>query len=370
MTNPASPLIHTYYLILLDVAVGVCFLVILKVGMVWGMAKLAHVLRDDDPAAKSATPTVHKKVIPHMPPMARALWYGLSIAWMLSALIQINPQFLSRPHPSAGITGSFVPHVSHASTWFANSFAQHPMSWNVLSVMVQFSVGALLWTGRGRGWGRFVAWTGAFVSLFVWVTNGFGGTFHANLGFLGGWPGPGLLMAFSLVLLALPNLDEPRMAAFTRIGLVSFWLLAAVEEVLPSNGLWTPTGMRQAFQTNSAFAEPRFVTSAIDSVAGAFIAHPVVWNAVVVATLLLFAILTILRRPILITRVVASAFLIFTWWVSQNLGLNISFALSIDTAPIVALFVWMPHALKRPTKEKRHQRSASTEDLHGNRASV
>ncbi|MCY0900902.1 MAG: hypothetical protein OWU32_01785 [Firmicutes bacterium] len=170
-------MIATYYWILWDVLIGLAFLVGFKVVGGYLMKMMYGWFSDDVSATKPKqtspmTSAETSAAASSWTPSTRFLWTGLTLAWILSAALQIRPTLVTTDVQhillvTAG-TGSSadVPGIAQAlATWWAT----HAIDANIFAILIQLVIGLMLWLGRKHWLGKATVWVSAILSLSLWI---------------------------------------------------------------------------------------------------------------------------------------------------------------------------------------------------------
>jgi len=286
---------------------------------------------------------------PASPPIwgRRILTTGLGGLWLLDALLQFQPlmvtQFVSgmlaplRVHqPAAIVSGLNV----GMHLWGLN-----PAVSDVLAAWLQMIIGLLIVLGGETGWRRTGLWLSVGWGLVVWVLGeGLGGVLTGG-GWLSGIPGSALLyvVASLMVLAPIAWWQSDRIVAVWWRVLGGLFLLAAILQAWPPAGWWTSQLGRYLLVT-ARTPQPAWVSAPIFAWARSALAHPAVWNAVLVALFTALAIAWTLpiepNHQLGRVRWWATVVVGFiTWWLGQDFGILGGMGTDPNTGGILLLLL-------------------------------
>jgi cytochrome oxidase Cu insertion factor (SCO1/SenC/PrrC family) len=278
-------------------------------------------------------------------PMARRyLRIVFGMLWILDGLLQAQPQM------AAGFGRDVLaPALATGPGWLSDAagplvrlFTRHPVTADAATVWVQLGLGVLLILGGTGILSRFAIWASAAWSVAVWfIGEGMGGLFSPGAGWVVGAPGAVLvyLMAAALLLAPWSWWEGDRVQLLVRRAVGTWLVIGAGLQALPWEGFWSSTGAAAAFADGAATKQPELFRQPIASAADAAGRHPVAFNALLVAALLIVGAGLILSRAsgwVLAGLLLCTA----TWWLAQDFGVLGGMATDPNTAfPLGLLLV-------------------------------
>ncbi len=337
-----SELLANYYLSLWEVLIGLSFLVVGKVIGGYVMKYVYDLVRDDDDH-----PAGREKKARRSPPVGsrRLLWAGLASLYAVSGLLQIRPVLVTAS--PAAFFAAVAPQSEGAFVHGAVGLAVHlwfvdPTASNIMSVVLQWSLAALLWFGRERLVGRIGLYISLTVSMLEWIFGEGFGFLASSAGYWAGAPGAGLLYAWGAVLLLLPD-GAWRSGVVRRVGMraaAAYFALGAVLQVshIAQWGRMAAEIARwnQRFVPLGLIVWPSFTLRApAHGAAG--------WFALATVAMLLLALL-LWRAEWQAAGTVLSLVAVFVLWAGlRGFGSTVHFAINAGEFPvfaIVLLSIW------------------------------
>lgn len=187
-----------------------------------------------------------KRHTERLTPARRALWFGLGLWWIVSALQQVAPRmgFASSPNWAAGpkLVGQ-PPWVAHIMAYGFHVWSGDPTGLNILSISLQFIIGVLLITEYETIVGLVAAALSVGVSLVIWIWGeGFGGLFTGHASFVFGAPGAGILAILPAIMLLVPTVQfqSKTIAHRVKVFWTTIFAIGVALQVQPA--LWTRAG--------------------------------------------------------------------------------------------------------------------------------
>lgn len=287
----------------------------------------------------SETPV--KRITPPAMPTGKALlWRGLGIYVLLCGLVQIPPQV-------ALDTKSQLQHLDIASAQWALShplmqgwiqaWSIHPITYNILSFMLQAVIGIFLLTEPNTLTGRItLGFTLAWALLIGIFAQGLGFILSSKNSLVAGAPGSGFLVAAASVLLLMPDQvwRAPRLDRWISRG----WLAVFAIGTIWQCAYFQAPRLAASYPLGRALPQPTLLRAAIHDVSR-FSAH----DAVLVNLIWLVSLAVLAYAGITISQAmkwVATILLLVVWWIGQDFGLTAQFGLNLNTAPLWALLLW------------------------------
>jgi len=292
---------------------------------------------------------------PELPAPAEWLVRGLGALWLLDGLLQAQPLMVTR-----FVGGFLVPLVqgqppalvtlmrAGIALWSLN-----PVLANVGATWLQIGIGLALLLGGQSRWRRVGLWVSVGWSAVVWIWGeGLGGVLVGG-SWLGGSPGSVLLYGLGALLALQPAVfwDNGRAVRILRGGLVAFWTLAAGMQAWPPSGFWSGSALSELPQSMAAMPQPAWLAAPLHAWAALLAAHPLGWNAALVAVFAGLAAAWLWRpadRRVWAATVLVTA---LTWYFGQDFGVLGGMGTDPNTgAPLlvllatygVAVWGWQP----------------------------
>jgi hypothetical protein len=278
------------------------------------------------------------------PTARRYLRVTFGLLWILDGLLQAQPEM------AAGFGRDVLsPALAAGPGWLpgaagplVRAFIRHPVTADAATVWVQVGLGVLLILGGTGILSRVAIWASLAWSVLVWVFGeGMGGLFSPGAGWVVGAPGAVLVYLMAGVLLLAPWSwwDGDRAQLVVRRTVGGWLLVGAFLQALPWEGFWSSGGMASAFAGGAANQQPQLFRQPIATVADAAGQHPVLVNALLVATLLVVGVGLLLSRAsgwVMAGLLLCTA----TWWLAQDFGILGGMATDPNTAfPLGLLLV-------------------------------
>lgn len=315
-------LLHVYYLDLIELNVGLIFLVVLKIVMLLGMKKLSNLLSDDPNPNR-----VHLK--PRLSPELNRIRWAVAALLVLAAAWQIRPAMLFVSVTRLIAVGT--------NPGIARWWVDDALWLNIWSVVIELSFAGLLMSFVTPRAVRLITAVLFGYSLTVWgALQGFG-HLGADSNLLVGTPGTGLLIALSTWPLVAQGLGWKRLY---RPLLVVYWTAFCVFQWVPAHQFWHGPGYRSL-----AILHPASIPGWLGVLFAKFVYVSANESAVMTTVLGVAAILLALgwiwSPGRIITAIASWLVLLLIWVFAQGLGLGGGFTFALGSAPMVALWVWM-----------------------------
>lgn len=259
----------------------------------------------------------------------RLLARSLSALWIIDAFLKLQPGMFT-PRIIANVLAPAA--VDEQPQWLAavmqagdTLWAQHMAVAEIATFLIELSIGLLIWRAAGQNRAsRLGLWLSIGWGLIVWVfAEGLGGILTGDASFLAGAPGSALVyMAMAgLLLVPVSRWQSGQVAQWLRYGLGVFWLVMAVWQGLPHGPFWTGPGMGGIFGNITMNGpEPVLLQQMINDMVLSGMGHPVLYNGVFVAIMLVLGVAYLSPRRGRIILVVNMLFLAFAWAVPQAFG--------------------------------------------------
>lgn len=287
---------------------------------------------------------------------------ALAALWSLDALLKLQPHMFT-PALFVNVLGPVA--VDDQPPWFASMldavdrvWVRHMALADLAVFAVEASIALLLWWGPARRPGRIGLWLLLAWLAVVWVFGeGMGGLVSGDASILSEAPGTTVFYAATAVALLAPlqAWQGGRVAQGLRWGLGLFWLMGAALQL--NGSFWTAAGLGGIFgNVTMNGLEPVFVLRLLDLVLGLVMAHPAVWNLVIVAALAALGVATLALGPRPAVAWAATVWLLLCWATAQAFGgLFTGTATDPGAAVAFGLFVWLARAAwgARPTSPAR-----------------
>lgn len=166
------------------------------------MSWMTRMLSENTISAKSNPPVIS------LSPGYGILWFSLALIWLANGILQLRPtlvlmtmQRFIQLHPNRDQLQIFA---DINRNWIHLFFA-HPITFNLSLGFGQILIGLLLFWGYHRRAGQYVVVCALIFCMFIFVVDdGLHNVVTQTL-FIGGAPGPSILMVFGLGLLLLPQ---------------------------------------------------------------------------------------------------------------------------------------------------------------------
>ncbi len=289
----------------------------------------------------------------------------LGAIWLLDGFLQLKPAMFTQ----AFVTGVILPSAQGQPRWIAGlvDFAArlvsgHMAEWDILFALVQLALGILLLSDR---WVRPTLVASITWALIVWIAEGIGMPFGAQMTLLNGAPGAGVV--YAMVSLAVwpastdPSAWLPWRQRFAQFALGAIWLwgfvlqlelIAASPSAVPAqasvphlSGMQMPGTTGQSTYLSLPLSVPQL------SRLLAPIGEPVAIGLAM--AVLLLGVLWINGQSLGPIAWFSLMLLALFWWLGQSFG-GMWTALGTDpnTAPLMALLVLC--ATPRAKLERRH----------------
>lgn len=362
--------IHSYYLSLFELLIFIAFVIVLKIVMLILMAKLSVILSDDPQAAREQRDERKRRSSFDQTSAQKWLRLGLGLLFTASGLLQIQPRMVSISEQALNQDFHFTlgpTAIESLAASFGRLWVNHSMWMNVLSCGVQLLIGLLLLTTSHRLAVIITASIAAVMGLLDFVImTGFGGLFSAGGSLLGPTPVRGLVYFAVSVLCLIPvrYWREGKPFRFIRFGIVAFWILGIILQLLPGEGYWQSVGWTRMLQSGTSSTEPRFIQGMTSAVAKFVAPHAAVLNIAVIILMVLFALSVVFvkwsySRAIQLASIV---YLVLTWAVFEHLGFQTVYLFPMDAGTAVILALLM---VQNGQQEQRKVKTAGQESkLH------
>lgn len=276
----------------------------------------------------------------------------LGAIWLLDGLLQLKPAMFTQ----AFVTGVILPSAEGQPRAIADlvDFAAHLVSghmaeWNILFTLIQLALGVLLLSDR---WVRPTLVASMLWALIVWIVEGIGMPFGAQMTLLNGAPGAGIV--YALVSLAVwptsgdPNVWLPWSQRFAQFALGAIWLFGFVLQLewiaaFPSAGATQVSVPRVSGMVMEGMpAQSTYLSLPLSDPQLSRLLAPVgEWVVIGLAmAALLIGILWINGQSLAPIAWFSLLLLALFWWLGQSFG-GIWTALATDpnAAPLIALLV-------------------------------
>lgn len=279
-------------------------------------------------------------------PKERALlWWGLGILWLIDGVLQAQPAM-----PNNGFAQDVLaPALMGQPSWYIRILGwniqfwnDHPVGADVAATLLQVWIGLLLLVGMDRFWGRLALWLSIGWGFGIWIFGeGMGGILAGSVTWLSGAPGSVLFYVAGAVLLLLPEdgWTSGRVRKLARRGFGVFWLAAAAAQAWPSAGYWQGAGLFRIFFAAAGMPQPSFLSSPIYAMAKAAQLHPMFWNSVFVAVMLVLGVSYLFDRVSAWVLELTVVWLFFSWWMGQDFGVMGGVGTDPNSSPVLALLL-------------------------------
>lgn len=323
MAAPPSPALNQFYLVL--AALAMVFAVSGILARPW-LGRLAARRAPDSPSSA----------------FRNLLAFWLGALWLFDGLLQMQPQMTTR------FVGGFLAPLLSGQPGFVRAVIQQgihlwslsPVWFNVGAAMIQLLIGiTLLFTRDGVPLRRYALYVSLGWGLVVWsVGEGFGSLF-AGGGPLSGSPGSVFLYMVAAFLLLLPEStwSQARMWRWLARGIAGNFFLMAVLAALPSNGWWGKSGATFVLNMGQ-MPQPAFLSHPLLAWAASYAAHPIAWNAAIVASSLILGVVWMLRRPGRGVMWATIAWTVLVWYFGQDFGVMGGMGTDPNTGAILLVF--------------------------------
>lgn len=277
----------------------------------------------------------------------RILWYGIAVLWLLAGILQAQPMMFTNQFISSILQNAYltqVPFLRTSDLALMERWSHNPVTSNIEAIMIQLFIGVLLLLNR-RNWLGYTALGGSIVwGLLVWAYGeGFGNTFTTGRSFLlSGTPGAVLFYVVASILLFLPIQiwENPRFYSIMRVALAVFWGLAAIWQIIPSNGAWQAKTWQNSLQSmiQTPAGQPAWVTSGINMFMRLAIQHVSLVNSISIGLFFFIAVLFLLPTPRALMVGISCLVLFLVWWWTEDFGVLGGMGTDVNVAPLVGLF--------------------------------
>lgn len=320
--------VSTYYQILFWVVILFGAGVVFKLGSFLVMNQMRGWFEEPKPDAKPAHPPLDRRT--HL------IWLAMGGYLVLSGLVQLLPQMalvdrttlnhlMWSSHNTMALTGPWV------TLWVS-----HPIRYNILSGIIQLTVGTFLMSNPKTLTGRIFAIIGGVFALIIAVAGqALGGLILTSGSWFIGVPGSGFIVAGLVLALIWDRMDDAihkQGASFWTI----FWLVGALWQAVHVN-FWRATGWARVLRLRHIPTEAGWLLTPAHAVRNLGLHKPVVMNLLVIVAMLLIGLWG--RRPPL-GRWIGTGLLFVFWWAGQDLGLRAGYGLNLNAAPLEILFLW------------------------------
>jgi len=281
------------------------------------------------------------------PRSRKLLRNGIGLLWVLDGILQAQPD-MPRQFVPMVIEPAFAGQpgwVAHLDRLGINLWTSHTVTTDAFTVFIQVAIGLAILLGGDGVIGRAGLSVSVGWGLSVWVLGeGMGGILARGATWLSGVPGGALFyVVTAVVLLAVPpatwKREERRIGAWITTAVGGLWLVLAVVQALPSEGLWTRGPLSQVFASAAGNPQPAVISGPITAMAHLALRDPVAVNASVVTVLVVLGIGMIAgrhRRGWLWANLV---WLGVTWWLGMDFGILGGVGTDPNSAGPLALFV-------------------------------
>jgi len=294
------------------------------------------------------------------------LWWGLGAYVLLSGLIQIPPQVALGGHAYFLRMPSVMNQIGLGrvlqSSWI-RAWSLHPITYNILSFMVQAVLGIFLLTERGTLLGRITVVFTMGWGFLIWVfPEGLGLLFSSSNSLMSGSPGAGIMVVAVLALLLVPNAlwhEEQWLQRLSWIwtiiwGLGSLWQWSFL----------TPNRQRALYGHGLALPQPSVVRLAIYGVEGWAVHNAILADLIVIVLMIVVAVGGGVRRTSGF-RWLATVILVVFWWIGQDFGLMAQYGLLLNTAPLWGVLIWaLPEIYREDRASKLVKKDPSQKVLN------
>ncbi len=299
------------------------------------------------------------------PPARRVLRMGFGCLWIVDGLLQAQSamprQFVPMViEPALSGQPGWLRHIGRIGV---NLWTAHTVTTDAFTVFVQVAIGlAILLGGEGA-----MARLGLSVSIVwgvtVWVLGeGMGGLVAKNATWLSGAPGSAALyVAGAVVLLAFPrrSWEDGRATRWLSAAVAGFWILGALVEGLPWEGLWSKGPLAVAFASAAGNPQPGFLSAPITAASHLAASDPRLVNAVALVAMAALGLGLLVGRARRAWLVACLVWLGAIWWVGMDFGVVGGTGTDPNSAIPVALFVVAVMVSMRPSRV----RAADTPDV-------
>lgn len=360
---------------MMDVIIILVFMIGFKFSTAYLMVVMTRWFEDEPDSAEKPNKSKEKPVRLQVPSYRRLAWLGLAGLWILNGVIQFRPLMVMQSahvllQHSTRVSPSWLLPLLQKTDMF---FAQTPIWVNISSAVLQLMMGLFMLIWPEKLLGKVALWLSLVVSLGTWVLwEGLGHLFQMGGSYLVGGPGAGILFFIAGLLLLRPVSwwEKGGLARFTRLGFSVFWLLCAIWQAIPGNGLWGQKGLNLGFY--QPVKPPVWLESIHQGAATLVLSSPVLWNLVLIGVFLALAVLNWLAFANSLVLGVFMVWFVVSWLVGQSLGLAGGMAVPVNAAPVLALMYltgWLGiraerHAVsgaqlsRQPARNDEHQASA------------
>jgi len=324
--------VSTFYAVLL-VELGITLLVLSGVGVYWRWHHLAW------PGARNSS-----RSLPSIP--ARTfLRCLLGSLWVLDGLLQAQPAM------PAGFPGGILAPVAvgqpgwlHAMLdWEVRLWQVHPVHLAAATVLIQVGIGLAILTGGDTRLGRVGLWSSIVWGILVWLLGeAVGGLLGPGASLLSGSPGSVLayVAAAALLLAPVELWQRGRACRIIEVGVGTTFLIGALLQTLPSEGFWTPAGLRALFAPMAVVPQPGFLGGPIAALARLVATDPLLWNSLFIFAMLGLGVGLCLIGGNRWLTMAALVWTAFAWWFGQDFGMfGTGVATDPNLAPLMAVLL-------------------------------
>ncbi|UOF89828.1 hypothetical protein LSG31_18430 [Fodinisporobacter ferrooxydans] len=336
--------ISTFYGMLFNVLWILFFIVFFTSLMVWFFRWISFAAEEESDSQQSRRAALTAESSKESSGRA-VLWWGLAAFWLLDAVLQAQPLMVT----SVFVHEVLLPAAKDQPQWLRammnwgiEIWEQNPITYNLITVVLQAVIGSLMVFGRRNRLGTVGLCLGAGWSLVLWVFGeGMGGLWSGGMSFMSGAPGSAFLYLVCTVMLLLPKnmWQNGQIQRRLRQCFAGFWLLMAILQSLPSAGFWQPGGLTTLFGNASSMPQPQFLAKPIELLAMLTFHFPVLWNGVCVGIMLVLSYGFWKNIDSLWLMIVTGIWLLFAWWMGQDFGVLGGLGTDPNSAPVLALLL-------------------------------
>ncbi|MDA8330110.1 MAG: hypothetical protein M0027_02665 [Candidatus Dormibacteraeota bacterium] len=323
---------NAFYSVLL-LELGVTLLALLAAGAYW---RWRHLAWPSSPASHEPRPIIPARIF------LRCL---LGSLWVLDGLLQAQP---SMP---AGFPGGILAPVAVGQPvwlqallhWEIRLWQVHPVHLAAATVLIQVGIGLAILTGGDTRIGRVGLWSSVVWGVLVWILGeAAGGLLGPGASLLSGSPGSVLayVAAAALLLAPVELWQSGKARRIIEVGVGTTFLIGALLQTLPSEGFWTPAGLRTLFAPMAAVPQPAFLSGPITALARLVATDPLLWNSVFIFAMLGIGVGLCLIGGSRGLTIVALVWTAFAWWFGQDFGMfGTGVATDPNLAPLMAVLL-------------------------------
>ncbi|PSR26840.1 MAG: hypothetical protein C7B47_09620 [Sulfobacillus thermosulfidooxidans] len=249
---------------------------------------------------------------------------GLGALWLLDGLLQAQPLMITR------FIGGFLAPLIQGQPALLRSLIEigvrlwgiNPVMWNEFATWIQIDIGLLILLGSVDTWRRVGLWLSVAWGLVVWIGGEAMGSLFSGGSWLSGSPGSVILyVLLALLLLLSPSFwQSSRPTKIFQYGLAGLWGLSALLQAWPASGFWQGQSMSAYVLSMAEMPQPGIFSEPLYAWANSLAAHPALWNAVLVITFSILAILWLIRPKSVVTWWLTTVVTFATWWLGQDFG--------------------------------------------------